>query len=51
MQVLERQEIENASAEHSLWQPHDKCRHCESILSRLKKQQYLLEDNGYSMIA
>lgn len=49
MQNLEREELENNSA--VLWQPHDKCRHCEAITTRLKKQQYLLEDNGYSLSA
>jgi hypothetical protein len=51
MQTLERQELETHTTKHSLWQPHDKCRHCETILARLKKQQYLLEDSHYSMTA
>jgi hypothetical protein len=51
MQALERDQIENNSSKHALWQPHDKCRHCESILSRLEKQKYLLEDSGYSLTA
>ena len=51
MRAIEREQIESSSTKHTLLQPHDNCRHCQSILARLKKQQYLLEDNGYSLSA
>ncbi len=50
MQTLERGQIENNSTKN-LWQPHDKCRHCDIILSRLKIQEHLLLSDHYSMTA
>jgi len=51
MQALENEEMGNKPFRDSLWQPHEKCRHCETIMARLKKQQYLIEESEYSMTA
>ena len=51
MQALEKEEIDNHSSKKMLWQPHENCKHCQAITSRLKKQKYLLEANEYYMSA
>ena len=39
MQRLEDEEISGKGGQHSSWPSHDKCRHCEAIISRMHPDQ------------
>ncbi len=51
MQVLENQEMEGKGSKKALWHQSHECRHCQTIMSRLKKQQFLLETDEHYMSA